>query len=261
MKKILSIILSIILTFSFTSCTKAEATWQEQYDLGLRYLSELEYESAIQAFNSAIEIDPKNENAYISLADVYIAQGNKNKAAETIDSAISEIGNIDSLINKKEEIESNEETFTFDDGSFIVHEYDDNGRIIQITSYNPDGSFKHGISYSGFSGYFIPEYDNYGNMIKRTDYNPDGTINYITDYIPNSIYGNPSKKTFYDSNGNVLYWDIEEYDENDRLIKSTYYNSDGTIGSWFIFDYDENGNRIKRTDYNADGSINTVFEF
>ena len=39
-------------------------TWQSRYDLGVRYLSDGRYEEAILAFTAAIEIDPKNAQAY-----------------------------------------------------------------------------------------------------------------------------------------------------------------------------------------------------
>jgi hypothetical protein len=48
-------------------------TWQEQYDLGVRYLSEGNYEEAIIAFTAAIEIDPKQAAAYVGRGDVYVA--------------------------------------------------------------------------------------------------------------------------------------------------------------------------------------------
>ncbi len=47
-------------------------TWQEQYDLGVRYLSEGNYEEAIIAFTAAIEIDPKQAPAYIGRGDAYV---------------------------------------------------------------------------------------------------------------------------------------------------------------------------------------------
>ena len=52
-----------------------EQTWQEQYELGMRYLSEGNYEEAIIAFTAAIDIDPKQPDAYLGLADAYEAQG------------------------------------------------------------------------------------------------------------------------------------------------------------------------------------------
>ena len=64
---------------SETTETETQAfSWQDQFDLGVRYLSEDNYEAAILAFTSAIEIDPKNVDAYIQRAPAYV------KAAEAI---------------------------------------------------------------------------------------------------------------------------------------------------------------------------------
>lgn len=57
--------------FVFTSCQK-QPTWQEQYDLGMRYLSESNYEEAILAFTAAIEIDPNNALSYVGRAEAYV---------------------------------------------------------------------------------------------------------------------------------------------------------------------------------------------
>ena len=46
--------------------------WQDQYDLGIRYLEEGDYEEAILAFNAAIEIDPNRPEAYMGRAEAYI---------------------------------------------------------------------------------------------------------------------------------------------------------------------------------------------
>lgn len=50
-------------------------TWQEQYELGVRYLSEGNYEEAILAFTAAIEIDPKRAPAYVGRGDAYVLSG------------------------------------------------------------------------------------------------------------------------------------------------------------------------------------------
>lgn len=66
------------------SSSNTVTTWQEQYDLGLRYLSEGNYEEAIIAFSAAIEIDPMQSAAYIGLADAYACMGNYDRAKEAI---------------------------------------------------------------------------------------------------------------------------------------------------------------------------------
>ena len=51
------LILLVVLLCLSACGQSAESTWQEQYDLGVRYLSEGNYEEAIIAFTAAIEID------------------------------------------------------------------------------------------------------------------------------------------------------------------------------------------------------------
>ena len=58
---------------------------QKRLDLGNRYLSEMEYEKAIAEYEAVIEIDPKNVDAYIGLADAYIGLGQSDKAIEVLE--------------------------------------------------------------------------------------------------------------------------------------------------------------------------------
>lgn len=78
--------LVFVLLACLCSCGQQAPTWQEQYDLGVRYLSEGNYEEAIIAFTAAIEIDPKQALAYVGRGDAYIAsEGTKENmiAAQT----------------------------------------------------------------------------------------------------------------------------------------------------------------------------------
>ena len=62
------LLLSIGFAVLLTACSEMEesgATWQEQYDLGVKYLSEGNYEVAIVAFTAVIEIVPKRPVAYL----------------------------------------------------------------------------------------------------------------------------------------------------------------------------------------------------
>lgn len=63
-----------------SSCTEGAPTWQEQYDLGVKCLSEGNYGEAIIAFEAAIEIDPKQADAYLILEGAYEADGNLDAA-------------------------------------------------------------------------------------------------------------------------------------------------------------------------------------
>ena len=118
-------------------------TWQEQYDLGMRYLSEGNYAEAIIAFTAAIEIDPKqalayvgrgqayifsgeteenlaasqadyekaieldetNPDAYLGLADVYVRRGDYEKALEILREGFEKTNNNQSIADKMADIE------------------------------------------------------------------------------------------------------------------------------------------------------------
>ena len=56
------------------------ARFRKQLNLGQRYLSEMNYEEAVVAFNQAIEINPRNADAYLGLADAYIGLGDEEAA-------------------------------------------------------------------------------------------------------------------------------------------------------------------------------------
>ena len=100
MRRIVAFLLALCLVLGLAGCGQSGAatsaasapTWQEQYDLGGRYLSEGNYQEAIIAFTAAIEIDPKRPEAYIGLADVYTAQGDTDKALETLNKALELLG-------------------------------------------------------------------------------------------------------------------------------------------------------------------------
>lgn len=86
------VLLTVLLLCAACGQKESVLTWQDQYDLGVRYLSDGNYEEAIIAFTAAIEIDPKQAGAYIGLADAYIAQGDTDASRRVIEDAIAAVG-------------------------------------------------------------------------------------------------------------------------------------------------------------------------
>lgn len=83
MKRIFSLLLCFCMMLSICACGQKAveiSPWQEQYDLGIRYLSEGNYEEAIIAFTTAIEIDPKRPEAYQKAAEAYEGMGDMESA-------------------------------------------------------------------------------------------------------------------------------------------------------------------------------------
>lgn len=89
MKRTILVIIGFALLLGLCACAtmKDSPTWQEQYDLGVRYLSEGNYEEAIIAFTAAIEIDPKQAPAFMGRGDTYMLSGEteENLAAAQAD--------------------------------------------------------------------------------------------------------------------------------------------------------------------------------
>ena len=80
---------------------------EEQLNLGAKYLSELDYEQATVAYEAVIKIDPKCEEAYLALADIYIATGAFDKAEAILKQAEVTIGTdaTEAVEAKKKEVE------------------------------------------------------------------------------------------------------------------------------------------------------------
>ena len=92
-KKDISVAVCLYLLLVLAACQK-QPIWQEQYDLGMRYLTESNYEEAILAFTAAIEIDPNQPDAYVYLIQTYLATGDVEKAEATRLQGYEATGNI-----------------------------------------------------------------------------------------------------------------------------------------------------------------------
>ena len=168
MKKLFVLLLALVVALGLLGCGQKTSTWEEQYDLGVRYLSEGNYEEAILAFNAAIEIDPKRPEAYVGLAKAYTAQGDPEKAAEVLTRAEEACGESDVLTAAWEELglspgdeeetaepaeasdgtdtpaasEKRTERVDLDNGGYFLLEYDENGEMIRMQQYEADETLR-----------------------------------------------------------------------------------------------------------------------
>ena len=100
------ILLAAALVVQLAACGANAPTWQDEYDLGCRYLSEGNYQEAILAFTAAIEIDPAQPLAYIGRADAYCMAPDANypQAEEDYRTAISLDPSIPEIYEKLAEL-------------------------------------------------------------------------------------------------------------------------------------------------------------
>lgn len=239
MRQICSVLLTISMVFSLTACSSDSSTWQEQYDLGIRYLSEGNYEEAIIAFTAAIEIDPKEvpayvgrgdayigsgktednltaakvdyemaieldetcAEAYIGLADVYIAQGSPEKASEILNQAIEVVGETGALATVLERLEE-----------YMRDVSDENDEeLSSADAFQPlDGYPKEERHDMDDGSYIKVSYNQFGERIEQTIYNADGTVQ-------------SSEQCEYNENGRLLYDTHQQYGDID-YISTRYYD-------------------------------------
>ena len=95
--KLLTVCLMLVLTVS--GCGSRAAKVREKLDLGSKYIEELDYDNAIEVLYEAIDIDPKDPDAYMMLAEVYIKDANVDKAKEILEEALE----IEDLSEEKED--------------------------------------------------------------------------------------------------------------------------------------------------------------
>ena len=284
MKQICSLFLALALILGLCGCgqkaeTSAEANapaWQEQYDLGVRYLSEGNYQEAIIAFTAAIEIDPKRPDAYIGLADAHTARGDTMAAMDVLNQALGAVGENDALSAALEKLRGGPRTrrTDFENGHYLIIEFDDYGNQVRTTQYNADGTLM-----------VETEYDADGNIVRTTDYYDDGTVHVRSYEYDGNVrrtmrvitYGPDGKEqsnqltefdadgkevrvTWYNTDGAARSYMVPEYDAEGKVVRENMYKADGTMTGYWVPEYDADGNTVRRTQYEADGTVYYVEE-
>ena len=277
-KRITALLLAAILLLSLAACG-GKGTWQEQYDLGTRYLNEGNYQEAVIAFEAAIEIDPKRPEAYLGAAEAYIA-------ADDIDAAIAilEKGyaatNDDSLKNRLDEIKSG--TFSdywgrtrreshYDGNSVLTcwydYEYNDpenNRRCTGITSYGSNGEeiqhLERIFDEQGKCVYGLFSYNDHGEMTGATYTHDDEgrCVKFVTDssYTTTFSYdadGRKIRTDHYDPNGASTGYTTFEYGEGYQ--RDNEYNAEGVLTHYEIHYYNQQNQRVRYEHYDADGTL------
>lgn len=296
MKRACGIIEIIILLILATACSKNTAErWQEQYDLGMRYLEEENYEEAIVAFTAAIEIDSnyadaytgrgnayifsgetdehlaqalsdyqkaleldeENTAAYLGIADIYIRQGNYEDALEILNEGLEKTGGNEEIAAKIAEIESGNIT-------------DSSGNVRRRNGYDASGAliWFHEFTYSvDGKQSSVTSFDMDSNQTGHVDLTydeaglPHVSYVYFTDgAVGKLVYERDSsggiiKEEHYGPEGNLVRYYINEYDTAGNMIRQENYTPDGELEGTEEYEYNGQGQRIKRSYYDIDGTL------
>ncbi|MBQ2886439.1 MAG: VWA domain-containing protein [Alphaproteobacteria bacterium] len=108
---ILVILLIVVNIFLYLYMNQPSKKAKQQLDLGQQYLLSMDYEEAIAAYEIAIELEPKNTEAYLGMAQAYIAMGESQKAIKILKRGYLETEDeeIKELLSELEEEQNREE--------------------------------------------------------------------------------------------------------------------------------------------------------
>ena len=248
-----------------------------QLALAEKYMSELNYEAAILAYRAAIEIDPKCEDAYLELLDLYIVTEAYDKAEEVIAQAENNLddeiilamrektntllASADIEADNKSENTNQEENETTGIG-------EEENTEVEYTIEWIDGVCKvlaNGVVDETFSGeldYSPAKYTFVNGVLTKCGVKWAGGQS--GSHIEESHYdasGRRVKYVVYNSDGSINYlYTFDETDSYGNTTKYTRYNADGNVDYWYICEY-ENKLLIKVTEYDASGSISYRKEY
>lgn len=269
MKRAISVLLGVIMSVMLCACGQKASAWQEQYDLGERYLSEGNYEEAIIAFTAAIDIDSKQTDAYIGrgdayigsgeteenlaaaledyqsalelddtradaylgLADVYIRQGEYGKAQDILEKGFEKTRD-QSIADKISEIES---------GIFL----DSSSNVRRVNEYNESHEL---------AGYSTTTYNEYGSIQRSSSYDQNGNLLYYHTYTYWKDNLRREKVFTYLADGSLMAYERYEYDISGKQIGEYFYNGDEALQQYRLTEYNSAGRPSRTSEYNGDGT-------
>ena len=266
MKRMLNSMLLFAFLVGLSACGQSvEAQWQEQYDLGVRYLSESNYEEAIIAFTAAIEIDSRQVAAYEQLSYAYQEIGDLDRSIEVLQTGYEATGD-DGLLERLELLQQHlvQETAAF----FLTEQ----------SVYLADGTL---VSQTKVA------YDEVGYMTKKIETTRSTTTGQYMTYTQTWTF-DPAESSWIwwaaygesDTNGvseilegprekgldncgvsyqsvvaDILVYPDSEGNMPEVIYPSDVMDSDDALWHYAEYEYDNHGNAVRITTYQEDGSI------
>ena len=256
---------------------------QEQLNIAMECQAAGEYNDAIAAYEAAISIDKKCEDAYINLAQIYIDKASDVLVNEEFDMAISfyeqakdvlsngygvigtealkaRMDDVDTMIDGVEELRNRKvekclikQEVIREDGSlyyFIEYGYDDHGNRVSYKYYN---------SYDEVQSIFEYEYNEFGEMTRKNHLDNEGNCIEYTEYEYNAL-GKLKKESDYNASAGYQGGNEYAFDEKGNAVKMYYVSTDGSKTLFCLYEYDDAGNLVKET-YYQDKRVSVFYEY
>ena len=137
---LIAVVIAVILVMHSNDVKKQEE-YKQYISQGDKYLEDLDYDKAEDAYLSAINLDPKQEDPYLALADLYLTQEEYDKAIEILKKAEKNTGGnggaSSKVKEKKEETEKIiEDIKNAEKYSWVVQPEIEADEIYYLSGYN-----------------------------------------------------------------------------------------------------------------------------
>lgn len=267
-QKLLVCLLAAVITAA-SACSGKAGQIKEMMETAQQYVLDGNYEEAIAAFNKAIEIDPKQPDAYHGLFDLYRNRGDYKNARETVLRGIEGTGADveNSKITYKDAIEGLEGKDLLIHDYFVIekimtnplriitkegdkvyqadyeYEFDLNGRITLLRVKTEDGTEETRYTYNeaGIVSW-MSRSDIVNYSLRKTG------AGYEASYISDSEAGPSNTVITYDENGKEL---------ERKVTSQNQEGEETTIRTSFT--YDDEGRIVSST--TAGGGLNTITSY
>ena len=262
---LIAIVAVVVLVIALTVSAPKRAL-KKQLNLGEKYLTELDYDNAILAYEEALRLDPNNEEAYLALVGIYetLAENSEeenlrqameyaSKGLDTAKEGLNHIASSAALQEKERTLTAKLEEYDQKDQQSLIEQ-----RQLSAREDEMDLIFNRGYRYN-LENLWLP--------IKETTYEPDGTEDeYVISEYSRKGENYFEVRTAYYADGTP--YDKRDYEYNSKglLVSANVYYRDGSLFWNDTYEYDENGvlKSIVNTSYWDTGLVTvetSIFEW
>ena len=217
----------------------------------------------LEKYEEDIASGAATAETYLELAEYWMDRGDADRAERVLRQGLEDTGG-DTDIGKALEGLTGEPVAgaasarelrrdTYDEAGDLlwshVYQYDNQGRLSGVTSYNAAGEQ---------TGFVEVLYDADGRQIQSYSWisssgEGGGTVDPVIYHY--DAAGKLEREELYFGGDEMDLYVVYQYDQAGREIRSDSYDPGGTLMSYLLYEYDESGKTTQRENYAPDGTL------
>lgn len=112
----LVVVAATVIVLVFLRGGAASKKYSKQLQIADKYMTDMDYKNAVLAYNEAISINPGKADAYLGLADAYLAMGKTKKAIKALEQGLDNVTDEDGREQIQEKLDEIEDEETSEPG-------------------------------------------------------------------------------------------------------------------------------------------------